>query len=223
MGKVAIIAGASGLIGKFCLSYLLMDKNYSKVIVLSRTTFPLKDPKIVNLVCNFDQLAQYAEQLVADDVYCCLGTTIAVAGSKENFKKVDLEYPLNLARITKQKGAKQYMLVSAMGANANSSVFYNRVKGELQESLKSLGFRTLHIFQPSLLTGLRKEFRIGERIAQVLMSVFKPLMLGSLKKYKPIEGMVVAYAMHKKASEEQQGMFIHPSNNIQEIFEARNK
>lgn len=223
MGKVAVIAGASGLIGKFCLSYLLMDKNYSKIIVLSRTAFPLKDPKIENIVCNFDQLAQYAEQLVADDVYCCLGTTIAVAGSKENFKKVDLEYPLNLARITKQKGAKQYMLVSAMGADANSSIFYNKVKGELQDSLISLGFRTLHIFQPSLLTGLRKEFRLGERIAQVFMNVFKPLMLGSLKKYKPIEGMVVAYAMHKKATEELQGLHIHPSNSIQEIFDARNK
>ena len=223
MAKTAIIAGASGLVGKFCLSYLLMDKNYSKIIVLSRKPFPIKDPKIENIVCDFDLLAQQSAKLIADDVYCCLGTTIAVAGSKENFRKVDYDYPLNLARITKQQGAKQYLLISAMGADANSSIFYNKVKGELQDSLKNLGFRTLHIFQPSLLTGLRKEFRLGERIAQVFMKVFTPLMLGGMKKYRPIEGMVVAFGMHKKANEETQGLFIHPSNEIQDIFNNRNK
>ncbi len=221
--KTAVIAGATGLIGKFCLSYLLMDKNYTKVIVISRRPFPMKDPKLENIVCEFDNLAQYAQQLKADDVYCCLGTTIAVAGSKENFKKVDLEYPLSLAKITKQQGAKKYMLVSAMGANASSSIFYNKVKGELEESLKQLGFNCLHIFQPSLLTGLRREFRLGERIAQTMMKVFNPLLLGSLKKYKSIEGMVVAYAMHAKAQEEQQGVFTYPSNQIQEIFDQRAK
>lgn len=223
MGKTAIIAGASGLIGKFCLSYLLMDKNYTKIIVISRSPFPIKDPKIENIVCNFDQLAQHSHQLVGDDVFCCLGTTIAVAGSKENFKKVDLEYPLTLANITKQKGAKQYLLVSAMGADANSSIFYNKVKGELQDSLKNSGFRTLHIFQPSLLTGLRKEFRLGERFAQIAMKIFRPFMFGSLEKYQPIEGMVVAFAMHQKASEELNGTFIHPSNKIQELFDDRKK
>ena len=223
MAKTAIIAGASGLVGKFCLSYLLMDKNYSKIIVLSRKPFPIKDPKIENIVCDFDLLAQQSAKLIADDVYCCLGTTIAVAGSKENFRKVDYDYPLNLASITKQQGATQYLLISAMGADANSSIFYNKVKGELQDSLKNLGFRTLHIFQPSLLTGLRKEFRLGERVAQVFMKVFTPLMLAGMKKYRPIEGMVVAFGMHKKASEETQGFFIHPSNEIQDIFNNRNK
>jgi uncharacterized protein YbjT (DUF2867 family) len=223
MSKTAIIAGASGLVGKFCLSYLLMDKNYSKIIVLSRKPFPIKDPKIENIVCDFDQLAQQSATLIADDVYCCLGTTISAAGSKENFRKVDYDYPLNLARITKQQGAKQYLLISAMGADANSSIFYNKVKGELQESLKSIGFRTLHVFQPSLLTGLRKEFRLGERVAQVFMKVFTPLLFGGMKKYRPIEGMVVAFAMHKKASEEVQGFFIHPSDEIQTVFNNRHK
>ncbi len=219
--KTAVIAGATGLIGKFCLSYLLMDKNYSKVIVISRRPFPMKDPKLENIVCEFDNLAQYASQLKADDVFCCLGTTIAVAGSKENFRKVDYEYPLSLARITKQQGAKKYIVVSAMGANANATIFYNKVKGELEDSLKQLGFNVLHIFQPSLLTGLRREFRLGERIAQAMMKVFNPLLLGSLKKYKSIEGMVVAYGMHAKAQEEQQGVFTYPSNAIQELFDNR--
>jgi uncharacterized protein YbjT (DUF2867 family) len=223
MSKTAIIAGASGLIGKFCLSYLLMDASYSKIIVLSRKPFPIKDPKIENIVCDFDQLAQHSAKLVGDDVYCCLGTTIAVAGSKENFRKVDLEYPLSLANLCKQNGAKQYLLVSAMGADANSSIFYNKVKGELQNSLMSIGFKSLLIFQPSLLTGLRKEFRLGERIAQVFMKVFNPLLMGSLKKYKSIEGMVVAFAMHKKANENLQGVHVFQSHEIQEIFNNRVK
>lgn len=221
MAKTAIIAGASGLIGKFCLSYLLMDKNYSKVIVISRSPFPIKDPKLENIVCDFDLLAQHASRLVADDVYCCLGTTIGVAGSQENFKKVDLYYPIELAKITKQQGAKQFMVVSAMGANAKSSIFYNRVKGEMQDQLKNIGFNTTHIFQPSLLTGLRKEFRLGERIAQVVTKVFRPLMFGPLSKYKPIEGMVVAFAMHQKASLEYNGFYIHQSHEIQSVFDKR--
>lgn len=221
MSKTAIIAGASGLIGKFCLSYLLMDKNYSKVIVISRSPFPIKDAKLENIVCDFDQLAQHANKLIGDDVYCCLGTTIAVAGSQENFKKVDLTYPIELARITKQQGAKQFLVVSAMGANAKSSIFYNRIKGEMQEQLKTIGFNTTHIFQPSLLTGLRKEFRAGERFAQVTMKIFRPLMFGPMKKYKPIEGMVVAYAMHQKALAEHNGFFIHESDAIQAVFNNR--
>lgn len=221
MSKTAIIVGASGLIGKFCLSYLLMDKNYSKVIVISRSPLPIKDAKLENIVCDFDQLAQHAGQLVGDDIYCCLGTTIAVAGSQENFKKVDLHYPLELAKLTKQNGAKQFLVVSAMGANAKSSIFYNRVKGEMQEQLKNIGFNAVHVFQPSLLTGLRKEFRTGERFAQVTMKIFRPLMFGPLKKYQPIEGMVVAYAMHQKAQTNHNGYFIHESHEIQAVFNNR--
>lgn len=223
MQKTAIIAGATGLIGKFCLSYLLMDKNYSKVIVVSRSAIPIKDSKIINIVCSFDELAQYSSQLVADDVFCCLGTTIAVAGSKENFRKVDLEYPLQLAKICKQQGAKQFLVVSAMGANANSSIFYNKVKGELEEALKTIGYFSTSIFQPSLLTGLRKEFRLGERFAQTVMKIVKPLLFGPLKKYQAIEGMVVAHAMHQKAGENIAGYHIYPSNEIQTIFNNRKK
>lgn len=223
MGKTAIIVGASGLIGKFCLSYLLMDKNYSKVIAISRTSLNIKDSKLENIVCDFSQLAQYKDKLIADDVFCCLGTTIAVAGSQENFKKVDLDYPLELARITKQMGAKKFLVVSAMGANKNSSIFYNRVKGELEESLKNIGFESLHIFQPSLLTGFRKEYRMGERFAQTTMKIFRPLMFGPFKKYLPIEGMVVAHGMHLQAQDHKQGVFVYESNEIQEMFNARKK
>lgn len=221
MGKTAIIAGATGLVGKFCLSYLLMDKNYQKVIVITRTPLPIKDDKIENIVCEYEQLASFSSKLIGDDVYCCLGTTIAVAGSQENFKKIDLHYPIELAKITKKNGAKQFLVVSAMGANSKSSIFYNKVKGEMQDLLKTIGFNTVHIFQPSLLTGLRKEFRAGERIAQVFTKIFRPLMFGPMKKYQPIEGMVVAYAMHQKALAEHNGYFIHQSDQIQAVFTNR--
>ena len=110
-----------------------------------------------------------------------------------------------------------------MGANASSSIFYNRVKGEMQEQLKSIGFNTTLIFQPSLLTGLRKEFRMGERIAQVMTKILRPLMFGPMKKYKPIEGMVVAFAMHHKAIQELSGYKIFESNDIQSTFDLRTK
>lgn len=221
MAKTALIVGATGLVGKFCLSYLLMDKNYQKIIVLTRNPLPIKDEKIENIICEYEQLASYANRLVADDVFCCLGTTIGVAGSQENFKKIDLYYPLELAKITKKNGAKQFLVVSAMGANSKSSIFYNRVKGELQDTLKTIGFNTVHIFQPSLLTGIRKEFRAGERIAQVVTKIFRPLMFGPMKKYQPIEGMVVAYAMHQKALAEHNGFYIHQSDQIQSVFSNR--
>ena len=110
-----------------------------------------------------------------------------------------------------------------MGADKNSSIFYNHVKGEMEEQLKKIAFKSVHIFRPSLLTGLRKEYRMGERIAQNLMRVFNPLLMGSLKQYKPIDGMVVAFAMHKKSQEQLSGNFTYLSNQIQEIFDTRKK
>jgi len=221
--KIALIAGATGLVGRFCLSYLLMDPQYKKIIVLSRKPLPIRDSKIENISVEFDQLASVANQLHADDVFCCLGTTIALAGSQDNFKKVDLQYPVDLARIVKKNGAKNFLVISAMGAGPHSKIFYNKVKGEMQDQIQSIGFQTLHIFQPSLLTGLRKEFRLGERIAQASMKLFTPLMIGGLKKYKPIDAMVVAFAMHQQAKEIFSGHRIYTSDAIQEIFDQGKK
>lgn len=221
--KTALIVGATGLVGKFCLSYLLMDEQYEKVIVLTRREIPYKDPKLQQVIIDFDKLEEHRSQLRADDVFCCLGTTINVAGSKENFRKVDFGYPVAVARLAKEQGAAQIMVVSAMGADKNSSVFYSRVKGEMEEALKSLDFGALHLFRPSLLTGMRKEFRLGERFAQSVMRIFSFLLIGPVKKYKPIDAMVVAYAMVFKAKSGSKGTFIYPSDQIQEIFNIRNK
>lgn len=223
MAKKAIIVGASGLIGKFCLSYLLMDKNYTEVIVISRQALPIKDQKLKNIVCDFDELEKYANELIADDVFCCLGTTIKVAGTKENFKKVDLQYPINVANITKRNGATKFLVVSAMGADKNSSIFYNQVKGEMEEQLKSVGFKGLYIFRPSLLLGLRKEFRLGERIAIISSKLWAPILSVFAKQYKPIDAMVVAHAMYQKAIDTNFENQIYSSDIIQDIFDKRSK
>lgn len=223
MNKKAVIIGASGLIGKFCLSYLLMDKNYSEVIAISRKPLPIKDSKLKNIVCDFDRLESYSNELIADDVFCCLGTTIKVAKTKDNFKKVDLEYPLRIANITKKNGATKFLVVSAMGANKNSSIFYNQVKGELEEQLKTIGFKGLYIFRPSLLLGLRTEFRLGEKLAVMSSKIWTPILSIFAKQYKPIDAMVVAHAMYQKAIESNYEHQIYTSDKIQEIFNNRSK
>jgi uncharacterized protein YbjT (DUF2867 family) len=223
MNKKAIIIGASGLIGKFCLSYLLMDKNYTEVIAVSRKALPIKDPKLKNIVCDFDNLESYAKEFVADDVFCCLGTTIKVAKTKENFKKVDLQYPIIFANITKRNGASKFLVVSAMGANKSSSIFYNQVKGEMEEQLKSIGFKGLYIFRPSLLLGMRTEFRLGESLAIMSSKLWSPILSIFAKQYKPIDAMVVAHAMYQKAIDNNFEHQTYSSDKIQEIFNNRNK
>jgi uncharacterized protein YbjT (DUF2867 family) len=219
--RTAIIAGASGLVGKFCLSYLMMDNVYEKIIVITRKELSIKDPKVEQLIVDFDRLEDYKEQLKADDIFCCLGTTIRVAGTQENFRKVDEHYPLKLAEHTSKNGAKNFMIISAMGADANSSIFYNRVKGEMENELKKIPFESVHIFRPSLLTGMRKESRPMEQMAQRVMSIFSALFIGSLKKYRSIDAMVVAHAMITRAKENAKGIFIYSSDQIQLIFDKR--
>lgn len=200
-----------------------MDKNYSEVIAISRKPLPIKDSKLKNIVCDFDRLESYSNELIADDVFCCLGTTIKVAKTKDNFKKVDLEYPLRIANITKKNGATKFLVVSAMGANKNSSIFYNQVKGELEEQLKTIGFKGLYIFRPSLLLGLRTEFRLGEKLAVMSSKIWTPILSIFAKQYKPIDAMVVAHAMYQKAIESNYEHQIYTSDKIQEIFNNRSK
>ena len=211
MSKVALLAGSTGLIGNQLLELLLADSNYSKVIALSRTPLPISNPKLENIVLEVEQLEKHAE-LTADDVFCCLGTTMKQAGSKAAFRKVDFDYPLQLAKILKSNGAQQFLLVSALGANNNSSIFYNQVKGEIEEAIKLIGFKALHIFRPSLLLGSRKEQRSGEDAAKVFYKIFGFLIP---KKYQGIESIKVARAMQAIARKEFVGVFVYESSILQ--------
>lgn len=206
--KTAIIAGASGLIGKQLLYNLIEAGEYETVIALVRKELPVASPKLKQVITNFDDLTSVQQFLKADDVFCCLGTTIKKAGSQAGFRKVDYKYCYNLAKETHQQGSQNFYLVSALGANPFSTIFYNRVKGETEEAIKHLSFNSFYIFRPSLLLGDRKEFRLGEKIAQLVMKPFSAFMLGGLKKYKPIEALLIAKTMYKVAQKNAKGVIV---------------
>ncbi len=210
---VAVIAGTTGLVGNLLLDLLLNDEHYARVIALSRKPLDRQHPKLHNLVVDFDRLEEYAEQLKADDVFCCLGTTIRQAGSQAAFRKVDFDYPLNLARVTREQGAKQYLLVTALGSDKASSIFYNRVKGEVQEAIRLVGFDSYHIFQPSMLLGDRKESRAGEGVGKAVMTTLDFLIP---KKYKAIDAVKVARGMVAVAKENQTGAHVYVSGELQD-------
>ncbi len=194
--KTAIIAGATGLIGSQLLNNLLESNHYNKIVALVRNEIPFQSPKLIQVIVDYNNLQSIADNIKCDDVFCCLGTTIKKAGSQHEFYKVDFQYCLNLAIETYKNGASNFYLVSALGANANSKVFYNSVKGKVENAINNIGFNSFYIFRPSLLLGNRNEFRLGEKIMQIILKPLSKLMVGSMKKYAAIESKQVAKAMY---------------------------
>lgn len=215
MSRTALIAGATGLVGSQLLDLLLSDPYYEKVIVLTRRPVQKKSNKLVNVLADFESLEAHVEQLKADDVYCCLGTTMKKAGSKDKFRQVDFTYPYEIAKLSHANGARQFLLISALGADANSSIFYNRVKGEVEKVISSIGFQCYHIFRPSLLMGSRQEKRLGEGLGKAFFKVFGFLFAGPLEKYKAIDSAKVAKAMFAIARQNKIGKFVHESSELQ--------
>ena len=215
--KSALIAGATGLTGSELVKVLLDDPAYDKVKVLVRRQLDIENPKLEQIRADFYQLEKYAEHFEVDDVYCCLGTTIRKAGSQKAFRRVDYDFPVAIAKLAKEAGATKFLVISAMGADARSNIFYSRVKGQLEEALKKMEFQALHIFQPSLLLGERNEFRLGEKAASLLAPAFSPLLRGGMKKYKPIEAKQVAKAMCEAAKSDETGVLVHSSDEIAEM------
>jgi uncharacterized protein YbjT (DUF2867 family) len=210
-GRTALLAGATGLIGGHCLELLAADPFYSRVIILVRRPVERSlPPKIQQLVINFDHLHGLPSEFQADDIYCALGTTIRQAGSADAFRKVDLTYPLSLARMTLERGAQHFLVVSSLGANASARVLYSRVKGEMERDVLALPFRSITIFRPSLLLGHRKEFRLGEEVA-------KRFAFLTPARYKPIDARRVARAMVAVARAGQAGPRIIESAEIQTL------
>jgi uncharacterized protein YbjT (DUF2867 family) len=195
-GRSALLLGATGLVGCFLLGRLLESPCYSRVHVLVRRLIEISDPKAVLEILNFEHLQDC--RVDADDVYCCLGTTIRQAGSQEAFRRVDFDYPVALARAAARDGAKRLCVVSALGADPRSRVFYNRVKGEMENAVCAAGIVKTFFFRPSLLAGPRAEPRLGERIGLVVGALFGPL----LGRYRPIHADLVAAAMLKAAAQD---------------------
>ena len=188
----ALVAGASGLVGGFLLDALLESPLYREVCSLGRRPLARQHPKLTQRPVDFARLE--SETLPsADDAFCCLGTTIKKAGSQEAFRAVDHDAVLAFAKAARKAGARRFLLVSALGANPRSSIFYNRVKGETEEDLKGVGFESLIILRPSLLLGDRAESRPGERAAIVASKMLGPLLRPFSG--RPIEARTVARAM----------------------------
>ena len=211
----ALLAGATGLVGSSLLQQLLDDDLYEKIIVVSRKPVGLKHPKMIQHQIDFDAIELLKVDFHVDDVYCALGTTIKSAGSQDAFYKVDFTYVVNLGKWCASKGVNRFLIVSAMGADVKSGIFYNRVKGEMEMAVKKLNIPQIQIFRPSLLMGNRTEKRVGEKFAQIVMGGLGFLFVGPFLKYKGIHANVVARAMIKSARQEMKGFKIYNSGDMQ--------
>lgn len=208
-----LLAGATGLVGAECLARLATDARFARVVVPTRRPLPgLPDrapgaPVVEERLVDFEHLEPHAELFAVDAVICALGTTIRAAGSKARFRAVDFGYPATMARLAVERGARHFLLVSALGASAGSWVFYNRVKGEIEETVRALPYRSVTIVRPSLLLGDRAEFRLGEEVGKRLAWLAPP-------KYRPVHAGQVAAALARAVVEDRPGVRVVESREI---------
>ncbi|MEK4078785.1 NAD(P)H-binding protein [Solibacillus sp. FSL K6-1126] len=192
--RSALVVGATGLVGFSLVKLLCESEEYAAVNVLSRRPLDFTHPKLVVKLCEFDQIADKDIEF-AHEVFCCLGTTMKKAGSKQQFEKVDFEYPLTIAAIAKNRGVGHFIVISAMGANEKALAYYSQVKGKLEAELIKMDFPRLSIVRPSLITGDRQEFRLGETIGDKVLKVLNPILVGPFKKMHSIPATQIALAM----------------------------
>lgn len=215
MGQTAVVLGATGLVGRALTEELLRREAWSEVRVLVRRGTGIRDDRLREHRVDWEELSgQGALFEGANAVFCCLGTTIKKAGSQPAFEKVDLDYPLEAARLAKKAGVEQYLAVSSMGAKASSRNFYLRTKGRMEEGLMRSGIPGVHLFRPSLLLGERDELRWGERIGAAAMKAVGGLMVGKAAAYRAIPGETVARAMANIAEAGTLGTHVYPNRVI---------
>ena len=193
--KTALLFGSSGLVGGHLLNQLIKDNKYSKIKLFIRTDPEISDPKVEVIKTNFNNLQNHKEDIKGDDCFFCIGTTKQNSPDKDDYRKVELEVPKEIAQIAKSNLVNSFIFVSALYANPKSSGNYVRFKGLVEEELKRLNFPKFAILRPSFLMGNRKEKRIGEKIGILVFKLLSPLLLGPLKKMKPINSEIVAKAM----------------------------
>jgi uncharacterized protein YbjT (DUF2867 family) len=215
-GKTALVFGATGLVGGELLKRLVQDPVYTKVKIFVRRNPKIKDDKLEVYIIDLDHPELFENNIYGDVLFCCLGTTIKTAGSKERFRKVDFESPARLAGIANRNGVPDFLVISSIGANGKSSNFYLKTKGEMELAVGKHKFQKLAILRPSLLIGTREEFRAGELTGKVIMKLIKPFLFGPLKRYKPVKGSSVATAMIKIAAGKN-GFKVYESEEIELI------
>ncbi len=194
-GLTALVFGATGLTGNLLTTQLLNDPAFSEVKIFSRKKTGLNHPKAKEVIIDFDNIDSLKENIHGDVLFCCLGTTIGKAGSREAFEKVDLHYPALLAQIASANKVKKFLMISSLGANKNSSNFYLRTKGKAEEAVTANNISSIYFFRPGMLLGKRGEFRLGESIGKVFMELFSFIFVGKLKKYRGVQAGKVAAAM----------------------------
>ena len=213
--RKALIAGATGAIGSVLLELLNESDQYLEIHCIGRREPSLSGEKIKAHIVSYDELDQLNFHHTIDDVFCTIGTTIKVAGSVESFKKVDRDYVHQVGKLAQRLNAKTCSVVSAIGANAGSSNYYNQTKGEAEELLKGFGLSSLRIFRPSMLHGGRDEFRLKEALGFVVVTIMTPLLRGPWKKYRAIRVEQVAKAMYESARQDYPAVRIFESDEIQ--------
>lgn len=217
MQKSAIVFGATGLIGGHLVQYLLGDAVYDQVIAVVRKDLGFQHPKLVQVVADLHSLAEVKDRLVADTVFCCLGTTRKKTPNLGEYYQIDHDYPVAAATLAKENGAKAFVLVSSVGANPDASNFYLRMKGETERDVRSVGLDQTHIFRPSLLVGQRGERRIMETVSEGLFAVINPLLMGGWRRYRSIRAKAVASAMAKAAQAGTVGNHIYFWDDIKRL------
>jgi len=205
-----LIVGSTGLVGRHVLELALADHRIDAVIAPVRRPLP-DHPKLFAPVLDFDKLPDAAPWWQVDAVICALGTTIKVAGSQEAFRRVDHDYPLAIGRLARHQGVSAYVLNSAMGADASSRIFYNRVKGELENDLRTLDFPSLTFVRPGLIGGERNEFRLGEKIGSLVLTALGPV-LPRVWRINPAER--IARAMLDAAIQRKPGIHVVSSDHL---------
>ncbi|WP_264532006.1 oxidoreductase [Flavobacterium sp. N502540] len=199
--KKAILYGASGLVGSYILENLLNNATYEQVIIVVRKDLNIQHPKLKILIGDFNTLSKVIKDIQVDEVFIALGTTQKKTPDKKLYYQIDHDYPILATKLAKENGAKAVFLVSALGANAKSSIFYTKLKGETEQGIISLNLEHTYIFRPSMILGDRKESRPMEKVFIGIFKLINPLFVGSLSKYKGIEAEDIAKAMVKSAEQ----------------------
>lgn len=216
MGKTAIILGASGLTGKLLLNRLLEDEEYFRVKIFTRRSLGLVHPKLKEYVGDLLHLAEFKNDFTGDEVFCCIGTTAKKTKDKVIYRKIDFGIPTDASKLARANKIKSFLVISALGANAKSKIFYNHTKGEMEKVVLNQKIQNTYILRPSLIKGKRDEDRLGEKIGSIIMKVLSPFLLGKWKKYRAIEAETIANALHALAQAKPDYKIIE-SDKIQEI------
>jgi uncharacterized protein YbjT (DUF2867 family) len=206
----AIVAGATGLVGGHIVRLLASDPGCGRILVIARRPLADPPPRVETLIVDFDRLEDHQGELLGHHVFCALGTTRKVAGSRQRFRQVDLHYPRQLAAITRRNGARHFSLISAIGADPRSVFFYNRVKGEAEDAVRDAGFPSGAILRPSVLGGRRAESRPAERVAQTIMRL-------APARWRTVPAASVARAAVRLAAGETPGWRIVESDEIHRL------